>query len=63
MTGPRDSVIGFSLDTVLPRFTRHLPTRFQVADGPVTLNAVVISADPITGRASSIQQVQQLVEV
>lgn len=63
MTGPRDSVIGFSLETVLPRFTRHLPTRFQVADGPVSLNAVVISADPRSGRASAIQQVQQLVEV
>jgi calcineurin-like phosphoesterase len=63
MTGPRDSVIGFSLETVLPRFTRHLPTRFQVAEGPVTFNAVVVSADPATGRATSIEQVQQLVEV
>ena len=63
MTGPRDSVIGFALDTVLPRFTRHLPTRFQVASGPVSFNAVVITADRATGRASSIQQVQRLVEV
>ena len=45
MTGPRDSIIGFSLETVLPRFTRHLPTRFHVADGPVRFNAVVITAD------------------
>jgi len=63
MTGPRDSIIGFSLETVLPRFTRHLPTRFQVAEGTVAFNAVVISADRATGRASSIQQVQRLVEV
>ncbi|MGH2446488.1 MAG: TIGR00282 family metallophosphoesterase [Candidatus Limnocylindria bacterium] len=63
MTGPRDSIIGFSLDTVLPRFTRHLPTRFQVADGPVSFNAVVITADPATGRASAIEQVQRLIEV
>ncbi len=63
MTGPRDSVIGFALDTVLPRFTRHLPTRFQVASGPVAFNAVVITADSATGRASGIQQVQRLVEV
>ena len=34
MTGPRDSIIGFRLDTVLPRFLRHLPTRFEVAEGP-----------------------------
>jgi metallophosphoesterase (TIGR00282 family) len=63
MTGPRDSIIGFSLETVLPRFTRHLPTRFAVAEGPVAFNAVVISVDASTGRASSIDQVQRLVEV
>jgi 2',3'-cyclic-nucleotide 2'-phosphodiesterase len=63
MTGPRDSVIGFSLETVLPRFTRHLPTRFHVAEGPVSFNAVVIHASRATGRASAIEQVQQLVEV
>jgi 2',3'-cyclic-nucleotide 2'-phosphodiesterase len=63
MTGPRDSIIGFSLESVLPRFTRHLPTRFQVADGPVSLNAVVITVDVDSGRASNIEQVQRLVEV
>jgi metallophosphoesterase (TIGR00282 family) len=62
MTGPRDSIIGFSLDTVLPRFTRHLPTRFQVADGPVAFNAVVVTAGR-DGRATAIEQVQRLVEV
>jgi metallophosphoesterase (TIGR00282 family) len=63
MTGPRDSVIGFRLDTVLPRFLRHLPTRFEVADGPVSLNAALIEADRATGRAQSIQLIQRLVEV
>jgi len=63
MTGPRDSIIGFSLETVLPRFTGHLPTRFHVAEGPVALNAVVITVDPATGRASGIEQVQRIVHV
>jgi metallophosphoesterase (TIGR00282 family) len=63
MTGPRDSVIGFSLETVLPRFLTHLPTRFAVADGPVTLNAVVVEAERRTGRATSITQLQRLIEV
>jgi metallophosphoesterase (TIGR00282 family) len=63
MTGPRDSVIGFSLETVLPRFLTHLPTRFAVADGPVSFNAVVVEADRATGRARSISQVQRLIEV
>jgi 2',3'-cyclic-nucleotide 2'-phosphodiesterase len=63
MTGPRDSVIGFSLETVLPRFLTHLPTRFAVADGPVNFNAVVVEADRATGRALSISQIQRLIEV
>jgi hypothetical protein len=63
MTGPRDSIIGFSLDTVLPRFLTHLPTRFTVADGPVSFNAVVLEIERATGRATSIEQVQRLVEV
>ena len=63
MTGPRDSVIGFSLETVLPRFLTHLPTRFQVADGPVSFNAVVLSIDRSSGRATAIDQVQRVYEV
>ena len=63
MTGPRDSVIGFSLETVLPRFLSHLPTRFAVAEGPVSFNAVVVEADRASGRALSISQLQRVIEV
>jgi metallophosphoesterase (TIGR00282 family) len=63
MTGPRDSVIGFSLETVLPRFLTHLPTRFAVADGPVSFNGVLIEAERGSGRATSITQLQRLIEV
>ena len=63
MTGPRDSIIGFSVETVLPRFLRHLPTRLEVGEGPVMLNAVVVEADRTSGRATAIEQVQRLVEV
>jgi metallophosphoesterase, MG_246/BB_0505 family len=63
MTGPRDSIIGMSIETVLPRFLRHLPTRFAVAEGPVSFNAVCIEAERGSGRARSIALVQRLVEV
>jgi metallophosphoesterase (TIGR00282 family) len=63
MTGPRDSIIGMKIETVLPRFTSHLPTRFEVADGPVSFNAVVVEGDARTGRATGIEQVQRLVEL
>jgi metallophosphoesterase (TIGR00282 family) len=63
MTGPRDSIIGMKIETVLPRFTSHLPTRFEVADGPVSFNAVVVEVDAATGRGTGIHQIQRLVEV
>ena len=64
MTGPRDSVIGFSLETVLPRFTRHLPTRFARRRRAGLLQRRGRQRlDRATGRASAIEQVQRLVEV
>jgi metallophosphoesterase (TIGR00282 family) len=63
MTGPRDSIIGMSVHTVLPRFLTHLPTRFEVAPGPVSFNAAVIEAVRTTGRARSIELLQRQVEV
>jgi hypothetical protein len=63
MTGPRDSIIGFRLDTVLPRFLRHLPTRFEVGEGPVSFNGALLEIDRRTGRAESIELVQRVVDV
>jgi len=62
MTGPIHSVIGFEPRTVLPRFLNALPTRFEVGDGPVILNATQIDIDPATGRALAIERIQRLVE-
>jgi hypothetical protein len=63
MTGPVWSVIGFDPATVLPRFINALPTRFEVGDGPVVFNATQIDIDAATGRALSIERIQQLVEL
>jgi metallophosphoesterase (TIGR00282 family) len=63
MTGPIWSVIGFDPATVLPRFVNALPTRFEVGDGPVVLNACQVDIDPATGRALQIERISRLVEV
>ncbi len=63
MTGPLWSVIGFNPATVLPQFINALPTRFEVGDGPVILNACQIDVDPATGRALQIERISRLVEV
>ncbi len=60
MTGPRDSIIGMGREEVLQRFLTLLPTRFDVASGPVQLNAVVLEVDEGTGRARRIQRISRI---
>ena len=62
MTGPAYSVIGFNPATVLPRFLNGLPTRFEVGEGPVVLNATQVDIDPATGRALAIERIQRVWE-
>lgn len=54
MCGPRDSVIGVKKELVLERFLTQLPVRFEVADGDVWLEGVVIELAP-DGHALSIE--------
>jgi metallophosphoesterase (TIGR00282 family) len=56
MTGPYDSVIGVEKDIVIHRFLTAMPGRFETAKGDPRLAAVVIDADPDTGRANSIDR-------
>ncbi len=57
MTGPYDSVIGVDKTAVLERFRTQRPVRFSPAEKDVRLCAVVIDADPETGRASAIERI------
>jgi hypothetical protein len=63
MTGPRDSVLGINSEPVIEHFLSGMPTRFQVAKGPVELNAVMVSIDPETGAARAITRVTEYSEV
>ena len=56
MTGAHDGVIGMERTSVIARFTTALPARFEPASGDPRLNAVLIDADPESGRARSIQR-------
>jgi 2',3'-cyclic-nucleotide 2'-phosphodiesterase len=56
MTGPHDSIIGVSVETALPRFLNGMPVRFEAAAGQGRLNASIITADPATGKATSIER-------
>ena len=59
MTGPYDSVIGMDKRTVIERFLKQTPAKFDVARGDVRLSAVLIEADEATGRARSIRRIMR----
>jgi hypothetical protein len=56
MTGPHDSIIGVTIDAALSRFLTGMPSKFESAGGPGRLNAVIVTADPATGRATALQR-------
>ena len=57
MTGPLNSVIGDNTDDVLDRFLTIIPHRLSVGKGRVTFNAILVTADEETGRASAIERI------
>ena len=59
MTGPFDSVIGMTKESVMDRFHKQIPVRFKVASNDVELNAAVVDVDPETGKARSIERVHR----
>jgi len=59
MVGPRDGVIGMDKENILKRFRTAVPHRFEVADGPVTFNSVLITIDSLTGHAKKIQRIDR----
>jgi calcineurin-like phosphoesterase len=57
MTGPHDSILGRRYDRVLNSTLTFVPTYFDVATGDPRLSATLITVDPATGRALTIQRV------
>ncbi|MDP3046913.1 MAG: TIGR00282 family metallophosphoesterase, partial [Chloroflexota bacterium] len=60
MVGPRDSVIGVKVEPIIQHFLTCMPARFDVAEGPVSFNAVLIVVDDVSGHAVSIERVDRL---
>jgi metallophosphoesterase (TIGR00282 family) len=56
MTGPVNSVLGIDPQIVLTKFLTKRPVRFEVASGPVQLDAVLIEAGE-DGKASAIRRI------
>jgi hypothetical protein len=56
MTGPHDSIIGVTTEIALTRFLTGMPAKFESATGPGRLNAVIVTADQATGKATALQR-------
>jgi metallophosphoesterase (TIGR00282 family) len=56
MTGPHDSIIGVTVDAALSRFLSGMPAKFEPANGAGRLNAVIVTADPASGKATAIER-------
>ena len=55
MTGPYVSSIGRDLKPVTRKFVTGMPSRFEVAEGPCTLEGAIVDFDPTTKKAESIE--------
>jgi hypothetical protein len=58
MTGGFDSVIGMEKGGALRRFLTLMPERLTPAAGDLRLNAVLLTVDPASGRATAIERIQ-----
>ena len=56
MTGPHDGVIGMKAAIVLERFLTGLNARFEVSEGDLQLNGLLIEVNEETGRATRVQR-------
>jgi 2',3'-cyclic-nucleotide 2'-phosphodiesterase len=61
MTGPSNSILGINPDIVIKKFLTHLPARFEVASGPIELNAVILDIDD-AGTTTSIRRIRRTID-
>lgn len=59
---PYDSVIGVDKAISIKRFVTGVPIKFELADGPVQVNAVVVEIDDKSGAAYSITPINKVYE-
>ena len=57
MTGPKNSVLGIRPDLSIAKFRGDLTNRYQWADGPTKLEAVLFTIDAATGLCKQVERV------
>lgn len=59
MTGPKDSVLGRDVESILHKFLTGMPSPFEVASKDVSLEGVLVTVDEKTGKATKIKRVRE----
>ena len=57
MTGPKNSILGIRPDLSIAKFRGDLTSRYQWADGPTKLEAVLFTIDTATGKCKTVERV------
>ena len=57
MTGPKNSILGIRPDLSIAKFRGDLPNRYQWAEGPIKMEAVLFTIDTATGRCCQVERV------
>ena len=57
MTGPKHSVLGIRPELSIAKFRGDLTSRYQWADGPTKLEAVIFTIDTATGKCKKAERV------
>lgn len=60
--GPADSIIGVEKSLSIKRFISGVPIKFEVAEGPAQINAVIVSINEKSGQAESIERISQIID-
>ncbi|MEI6266370.1 MAG: TIGR00282 family metallophosphoesterase [bacterium] len=61
-TGPAESILGVREDIIFQTFISSMPQKFELADGPIQLNSVLIDLGS-DGKAKSIIRIDKVVSV
>ncbi len=59
MTGPKESVIGMSIDSSLKRFVTSLPEKYKVADGKASLSGCVFEINDENCKTTNIKRINR----
>ncbi len=57
MTGPKNSILGVRTEQSVAKFRGDLTSRYQWADGPTKLEAVLFTLDSVTGKCTKAERV------